>query len=148
MTSLDDTELLRRYAAEKSEAAFAELVRRHVNPVYAFALRRVGGDAHLAARDLVRAEIRRRAREQEAQTMHDSSGADDHAKIDWEKLQPVLDETMGELNDGGGGGCRAGESSGRDRAGGNRRERDRRGVGRGGDRWRGGKHSVFYEHEQ
>src|SRR6185369_16531648 len=45
---IEDSELLRRYSAERSEPAFAELVRRHVNPVYAFALRRVGGDAHLA----------------------------------------------------------------------------------------------------
>lgn len=45
---IEDAQLLRRYAEEKSEAAFAELVRRHVNFVYACALRRVGGDAHLA----------------------------------------------------------------------------------------------------
>jgi RNA polymerase sigma factor (sigma-70 family) len=45
---IDDAELLRRYAEERSEPAFAELVRRHVNVVYAAALRRVGGDAHLA----------------------------------------------------------------------------------------------------
>jgi RNA polymerase sigma factor (sigma-70 family) len=45
---IDDAELLRRYAEEKSEEAFAELVRRHVNFVYACAVRRVGGDAHLA----------------------------------------------------------------------------------------------------
>lgn len=45
---IEDTELLRRYAEEKSEDAFAELVRRHVNFVYACAVRRVGGDAHLA----------------------------------------------------------------------------------------------------
>ncbi len=45
---IDDSELLRRYAEEKSEAAFAGLVQRHVNFVYACALRRVGGDAHLA----------------------------------------------------------------------------------------------------
>ena len=48
MNATDDAELLRRYAEEKSEAAFAELVRRHVNLVYAGALRRVGGDAQLA----------------------------------------------------------------------------------------------------
>src|SRR6185295_15576629 len=48
MNAADDTDLLRRYAEEKSEAAFAELVQRHVNVVYACALRRVGGDAHLA----------------------------------------------------------------------------------------------------
>src|SRR4051812_14672350 len=45
---VEEAELLRRYAREKSEEAFAELVRRHVNFVYAAALRRVGGDMHLA----------------------------------------------------------------------------------------------------
>lgn len=45
---LDDTELLRRYAENHDEPAFAALVRRHVNLVYAAALRRVGGDAHTA----------------------------------------------------------------------------------------------------
>ena len=38
---IEDAELLRRYATGKSEAAFAELVRRQVNFVYACALRRV-----------------------------------------------------------------------------------------------------------
>lgn len=45
---IEDSELLLRYAKETSEAAFAELVQRHVNFVYACALRRVGGDVHLA----------------------------------------------------------------------------------------------------
>jgi RNA polymerase sigma factor (sigma-70 family) len=44
-----DTELLRRYAAEKSDPAFAALVERHLDLVYSAALRRVGGDAHAAA---------------------------------------------------------------------------------------------------
>ena len=43
-----DCELLRRYAGTKSEEAFAELVRRHVNLVHSAALRQVNGDAHLA----------------------------------------------------------------------------------------------------
>ena len=47
-TMLDDAQLLRRYVEERSEEAFTELVRRHVNLVYFAALRRVGGDAHLA----------------------------------------------------------------------------------------------------
>ena len=133
MTTLEDSELIRRYAADRTEAAFAELVRRHLTPVYAFALRRVGGDAHLAkdvtqivfttlarkaasltdrrtlggwlcrathfaARDMVRAEWRRRAREQEAQIMDDNS-AGHVTTVDWEKLQPVLAETLAELNE-------------------------------------------------
>ena len=44
----DDAELLRRYAEGKSEAAFAALVQRRVNFVYACAWRRVGGDRQLA----------------------------------------------------------------------------------------------------
>jgi RNA polymerase sigma factor (sigma-70 family) len=133
MTTREDSDLLRRYAADRSEAAFGELVRRHLTPVYAFALRQCGGDAHLAedvaqmvftalarkaasltgrqtlggwlfrtthfaARDVVRAERRRRAREQEAQAM-DASTKDPEAPIDWEKLHPMLDETMNELDD-------------------------------------------------
>jgi RNA polymerase sigma factor (sigma-70 family) len=43
-----DTELLRRYAQDHSEAAFAELVSRHVGLVYAAALRQVGGAMHRA----------------------------------------------------------------------------------------------------
>lgn len=45
----DDAALLRRYAEQRSEAAFAELVRRHLDLVYSAALRRLGGDAHRAA---------------------------------------------------------------------------------------------------
>ena len=45
----EDAALLRRYASEKSEAAFAELVRRHLDLVYSAALRRLGGDTHRAA---------------------------------------------------------------------------------------------------
>jgi RNA polymerase sigma factor (sigma-70 family) len=44
----EDQELLGQYAAECSEAAFAELVRRHVDLVYSAALRRAGGDIHRA----------------------------------------------------------------------------------------------------
>ena len=46
---LDDPSLLRRFAEDRSEEAFAELVRRHLNLVYSAALRKVGGDAHRAA---------------------------------------------------------------------------------------------------
>ena len=45
---IDDAELLRRYAEEKSEDAFAALVRRHIDFVYAAALRQARGNAALA----------------------------------------------------------------------------------------------------
>ena len=133
MTALDDAALLRRYAAEHSEEAFAELVRRHVGLVYACALRQVGGDAHLAqdvaqltftalarkagalaerpvlggwlwrttqfaARDVVRTERRRRAREQEAHAMQESA-SDAGTPVEWEKLSPVLDAALGDLRE-------------------------------------------------
>ena len=40
----DDSELLRRYAQDRDEAAFAELVRRRIGLVYHTALRRLNGD--------------------------------------------------------------------------------------------------------
>ena len=59
----DDCDLLRRYARQRDEAAFAELVRRHVDLVYSAALRQVNGDAHLAqdATQLVFRDLARKA---------------------------------------------------------------------------------------
>lgn len=45
---MNDIELVRRYAEDGSEAAFADLVKRYIDFVYSAALRQVGGDAHLA----------------------------------------------------------------------------------------------------
>ena len=45
---MDDTELLRRYVADRSQAAFTELVTRHLDLVYSAAFRRTDGDAALA----------------------------------------------------------------------------------------------------
>jgi RNA polymerase sigma factor (sigma-70 family) len=47
MTEADDIELLKKYAAENSDAAFAALVERHVSLVYSVALRSVG-NSHAA----------------------------------------------------------------------------------------------------
>jgi RNA polymerase sigma factor (sigma-70 family) len=46
-TSMDDWQLLQAYAKNRSEAAFAELVRLHLDWVFSVALRHVG-DPHLA----------------------------------------------------------------------------------------------------
>jgi RNA polymerase sigma factor (sigma-70 family) len=46
--TMTDGELLRRYARERSETAFEELVRRRINLIYSAALRQVNNDAHLA----------------------------------------------------------------------------------------------------
>lgn len=128
---MDDATLLRRYAQNRSEADFAELVRRHLNLVYSAALRQVNGDTHLAqdvtqlvftdlarkasalaghrvlagwlftstrfaAAKLVRGEQRRRIREQEAELM---PSPDPSASLDWERVRPVLDEALAELNE-------------------------------------------------
>ena len=47
MSTKSDPQLLREYAGSRSEAAFAELVRRHIDLVHSAALR-ITGDAHLA----------------------------------------------------------------------------------------------------
>ena len=129
--NITDSELLRLYAEEKSEQAFAALVQRHLDLVYSAALRRLAGDAHAAADvaqqvfiavarqsgslargvvlpgwlyattrnvavDFIRAEQRRRAREQAAHTMHEmiSTPSSDPA---WEQMRPMLDAAMDEL---------------------------------------------------
>ncbi len=131
---IEDIELLRRYAGEGAEDAFAELVARHVNLVHSAALRQVQGDAHLAAdatqlvfadlarkareltghrvlagwlytsaryaaAKLVRGEVRRRAREQEAWRMENDTGREEQASagLDWSRVREVLDEAMAEL---------------------------------------------------
>jgi RNA polymerase sigma factor (sigma-70 family) len=59
----DDHQLLRRFAAERSESAFGELVTRHLPLVYSVALRQGGGDAHLAqdVAQLVFSDLARKA---------------------------------------------------------------------------------------
>ncbi len=60
----DDQESLRRYVTEGSDAAFGELVARHLNLVYSAALRRTGGDVEMAkdASQMAFADLARKAR--------------------------------------------------------------------------------------
>ncbi len=131
VNNLTDQQLLRAYAEQRSESAFAELVRRRVDLVYSAALRMVR-DTHLAqdvtqgaflalaqnasqladhpvlsgwlhrtaqnlAVKVVRTDVRRRAREQEAATMNELlAGAPD---APWEQIAPHLDAALGELGE-------------------------------------------------
>lgn len=128
MQTLTDPQLLRAYAEDHSEAAFGELVRRHVDLTYSVALRIVrdthlaedvtqavfvalaqnaatlsdhpvlSGWLHRAARNvasqMVRSEVRRRAREQEAVSMNEPTSGTD---APWEEVEPHLDSVLSEL---------------------------------------------------
>ncbi|HSY17656.1 MAG TPA: sigma-70 family RNA polymerase sigma factor, partial [Candidatus Acidoferrales bacterium] len=132
MNDFTDQQLICDYARHQTEAAFAELVRRHIEFVYSAAVRMVR-DTHLAedvtqgvfvalaqqarhlidrpvlngwlhrtaqnlAANVVRADVRRRTREQEAATMNEllSSDASD---VSWDQIAPELDTALGELNE-------------------------------------------------
>jgi RNA polymerase sigma factor (sigma-70 family) len=127
----DDRQLLRRFATDRSETAFGELVTRHVTLVYSAALRQTGGDAHraqdiaqlvftdlarkapalsenvvlagwlhratiFAARQILRGERRRRAREQEAVTMNAIQS--ETGNENWQQICPLLDKALERLN--------------------------------------------------
>lgn len=131
MNSLTDQQLLVEYAEHHAEAAFSELVRRHIDLVHSAALRMVK-DSHLAqdvtqsafitlaknasslkdrpvlagwlhgtarnlAANVVRSDVRRRNREQEAAAMNEliSSAPD----ASWEQIAPQLDAALGELSE-------------------------------------------------
>jgi RNA polymerase sigma factor (sigma-70 family) len=131
VNDLTDQCLLRDYVERRSETAFAEIVRRHVDLVYSAALRMVR-DAHLAedvtqgvflalaqnasqlaarpvlsgwlhrvaqnlAANVVRSDVRRRGREQEAAAMNELLAAGTDAN--WEQIAPHLDAALGELSE-------------------------------------------------
>lgn len=129
----DDTSLLRRFADTGAQDAFATVVARNTNAVYSAALRRVGGDSHLAedlvqqvfmrlalhaeslsrhpmltawlyattrntSANVVRTEVRRRTREQEACAM-DEISRDRGAGAGWSDIAPYLDEVIDGLSE-------------------------------------------------
>jgi RNA polymerase sigma factor (sigma-70 family) len=134
MQTKSDADLLREYADNGVEAAFAEIVARHTNLVYSAALRQVNSpdiaaevaqrvfiglaqgarslsrrfarDASLAgwlcrsARNISlnhrRDEFRRRSREGLA--MENLNATSDSAP-EWEKMRPVLDDAMSDLDE-------------------------------------------------
>lgn len=65
----DDAELLRRYASDRAEDAFAELVRRYLDLVHSAALRQVGGNPASAA-DIAQAVFTELARHAGRLTRH------------------------------------------------------------------------------
>lgn len=66
---MDDSELLRQYVEGRSEAAFAALVKRHLDMVFSAARRQVGGDAH-RAQDVAQTVFADLARKAPALTAH------------------------------------------------------------------------------
>lgn len=67
----ENSDLLRRYVADRSESAFATLVERHLDLVYSAALRQVSGDTH-AAQDVTQAVFCDLARQAPRLTRHPS----------------------------------------------------------------------------
>ena len=65
----EDAELLSRYVAEQSEAAFAELTRRHLDLVHSAALRLMNGDMH-AAQDVTQQVFTEVARQAQRLARH------------------------------------------------------------------------------
>jgi RNA polymerase sigma factor (sigma-70 family) len=67
----EDAQLLRRYALDGSEAAFGELVRRHVDLVYSAAVRVLNGDNH-RAQDVTQQVFSELARQAKTLSRHPS----------------------------------------------------------------------------
>jgi RNA polymerase sigma factor (sigma-70 family) len=126
-----DQQLLGEFAENRSEEAFAELVRRHIDLVHSAAVRMVY-DSHLAqdvtqgvfvalaenarplidhamlsgwlhrttrnlAANVVRSEVRRRAREEESAAMNNTSS--DETDDGWNEIAPNLDAAIGDLGE-------------------------------------------------
>lgn len=125
----DDVELLRRYAEERSEEAFADLVQRHLGLVYHAAHRQLGGDVHRARdvaqsvfTDLARkaaqvsghasvvgwlhtstryaaAQVRRAEARRKTREQVAHVMEESGGSVEWERLRPVIDEAIGTLSE-------------------------------------------------
>ena len=129
MPDAQDMDLVREFARHNSEAAFTELVRRHIALVYSVARRCTGNDSdaqdvtqavfiilarkaaglrertllpgwlyettRFTAARLLRTNVRRQQREQEAY-MQSTLNEADTADV-WEKLSPHLEDAMSKL---------------------------------------------------
>ncbi|MEK7953038.1 RNA polymerase sigma factor [Luteolibacter soli] len=133
MNALTDQELLREYAASRSDSAFRELVRRHIDLVHS-AARRLVRDSHTAqdvtqavftalskdarkvsshpvlagwlhkttrhlSTNVIRADARRRVREQQAIAMNAQAASDSEPEPVWADIASHLDAVLGELSE-------------------------------------------------
>lgn len=133
MRTMDDRELLEAFARDRSEAAFGELVRRHLAWVYSVALRHLGNPAlseevaqsvfvllaqkagsmrsgillggwlfrttRFVANRALRAERRRKTREETAASMIPSTTYPDENEAVWRQLEPYLDQAVASLSE-------------------------------------------------
>lgn len=123
-----DADLLRQYASQRSEAAFTELVRRHLDFVYAAATRQLGSSAlaadvaqsvfldlarhaaslraepslvawlHVVTRRTTIDLIRRESRRQAREQTASALFAMDPSPSPWSQIAPLLDDALSRLN--------------------------------------------------
>jgi RNA polymerase sigma factor (sigma-70 family) len=127
--SSSDPQLLRDYAERRSEAAFAELVRRHIDFVHSVALRMVNdphlakdvsqgvfvalaknaghltshpvlsGWLHRAARNIAAQTVRTEVRRRHREQQAAAMNVPSETDAQWEEIAPQLDTALADLSD-------------------------------------------------